>query len=461
VEVDPNAPWCYPFLSDLFGQAKDLIEPLETWVDPDGAAEPADPKAKKGKGAVEEEPDDARQTPVEWKLLQESLLREKVSYMYRLSSLEQWAKKELDTVSDKSDQLWEKLKLFYQARNSAENDALNELNKEIEIIIEEEKRFEFALEIKDTKFYERHNLVMYEPHVEPVKPDLEKVADDQFNNEQLDRLLNYFATLGRTCSLSQVEDLMSQLTSFGEKYNLNSCPKSWATDNKPDFSKFVDKSTNSIDTIELLLSLAFKQLPTDTQLDDIKTHFMNNGSSNESWPDKYLTEQDVLTMPWPKPNPGYDRSQGLKKFLFNLIKFFSGDVNEDRFQFEKSVARVDQRQNMPAPVGDVAGGDKIGKVSARSLVGYLALDDSSGLQGMQRAGNCFNTEDFTSFVDLYHQFGVRTPAAVNCADGTPSALSSAELRMRLQIQNNNPPDLDENFTQVAVIVADRFLRKTV
>ena len=272
-DEEGNSTRVYPFLEQLFTMARALTEPLEEWVEPDSGSETeaagGKKDAKKVGKAGTPELDDEKGVPKEWAALQQGLLREQVHYLYRLKSLEKWATAELNEFSDKGEQLWDRLAVLLAARGKSEKSAIASFMSVAQEHIESESKFQQRLELTDTKCTLHPNTVLFEPAAVPPPPVLEQVDNSTFSLAMLQRVLHHFSCAPRTLATADAEAMIKQLTTFSSKFHAPAVPPSWPAN--VSLANF-ELCSGNLDTLELLLSMAFPEFPNDEQLQNISKH---------------------------------------------------------------------------------------------------------------------------------------------------------------------------------------------
>lgn len=384
VPVEGAAPahWDFPFVEDLMTQAQvGLFKPIE-WCLPANfvkAEEVVDPKAKakaKGKAAPDkpkkgEVIEEAKpvETPPLFVDLQQALLAERVHYQYRLSVIRDWALRRLLQATEASENLYVQLRDWVMLRRKKELDSCLDLVDVIKEHIESEDLIKAKLTLKGAHLHRHPNVHLQAEFVPEEPPVLESGVPYRWTISQLDHLLETVSGAARALRpnslvlpsqalLGVLIKLTQAPSAEGGAVEQALVPVNWRPcdiERLQSLCSLFDPAPRSgtVDGMEFLLSIGIHHSPlgwpSADSLKDLRAALQNEVPADCSWPDFYITEDVLSTLPlfqdtkgeeadlagkfpWEttkKPAP-FDRCGEQMRWLVGVVRNFKAAIRQQQ-----------------------------------------------------------------------------------------------------------------------------------
>ncbi|CAE8588683.1 unnamed protein product [Polarella glacialis] len=319
--------WEFPYLKDLFVQAKKAVWKLQDFAPPkidlpvkEDPAEKVDPKAKgkakakpKAKGKdkdVEVAPAPLMPLPPLFVDLQQAIVHERATFVHRLSMIHGWSERRLLEVASSSKSTFEHLQDWVALRRRKELDASAGLVDIIKEHIESEDFIKTKLNFQNGHLHRRPNVLLRAPIPEAIPPPVEGISPFRWTIDQLDGLLEVMGNAAAALSPSRrmlpthvALSILQQLTSATESDRKPvKVPAVWRSCGINKLRSLVSlfehpPSTGSVDIVEFLLHIGLLHSPLGwpsiNALLEVRKALEAQAPRGCAWPDFYVTADQL------------------------------------------------------------------------------------------------------------------------------------------------------------------------
>jgi len=323
------AHWEFPFVKELLDQAQQgLFKPVE-WCTPSSyekKEEAPDPKGKaKAKGRASPAPGKGKdaqaeaekpaETPPLFVDLQQALITERVHYQYRLAVIRGWAQRRLLQATEASEKLFVQLRDWALLRKKKELDSCLDLVDVLKEHIESEDLITSRLTLDGAHLHRHPNVHLQTEFVPEEPPQLESGVPYRWTIAQLNHLLETVEMAARALNPSSLQvssqallTILMKITQAPQAQGIEQprVPACWRPcdiERLQSLCAIFDQTPRrgTIDACEFLLSIGLHHSPLGwpsvQTLQEVRTLLENEVPAGCSWPDFYITEDVMLSLP--------------------------------------------------------------------------------------------------------------------------------------------------------------------
>jgi len=368
-EVIAKGYWEFPFLQDLLDQARSWIWKLEDFVPPAAADAPkakakgkaapkADAKGKdKNAGGAQDDGGSAppKRTDPLYVDLQQALLAERVTYAHRLHMIHTWAEKRMLHIAVSVKDVFDQCDDWVKCRTEMEKRAVEGLVDILKEHIESDppQLVSCRLTIEGAHLHRHPNVRLQHPAPEIIPPAIEATAPFRWKISQLENLLEVvdgsakaFRCTGGVVPSRCLHMTLSRLTQdCGEDLSTKEqvlVPANWSfceLDQLQSLCGLFEKDPfpGCVDAVEFMLHMGLLHSPVGwpslSELLEVRKFLEPLAPSGASWPDFWITPEDIEKAPLFTGRPGNGKEE-------KFAKQFETATAEEKSLFDRPRAQA-------------------------------------------------------------------------------------------------------------------------